>query len=130
MDKVIVYLDDAAYAAGRLAHTAGTHWILVACAPRMTHRASKWVSHSARENWRSRWADKLFAQLVPQLQAAGHEVTTVMARGPLPQLLHELSAEHGQARVVDMRKPRPQGSEWPGAGKLLGMGAVLLLVAD
>jgi hypothetical protein len=48
-----------------------THWVLVACAPRMTHRISKWVSHSSRENWRAKWADKLFDQVVPPLQARG-----------------------------------------------------------
>ena len=76
MDKVIVYVDDAAYARQVLEPlaapaTAGTiHWVLVACAPRMTHRISKWVSHSARENWRAKWADKLFAAALPLLQAA------------------------------------------------------------
>jgi hypothetical protein len=130
MDKVIVYLDDATDVAQRLVATANTHWVLVACAPRMTHRASKWVSHSARESWRSKWAEKLFAQVVPQLRAAGHEVTPVLARGPLPDLVRQLAAEHGPARIVDMRKPRPQPGEWAGAGRLLGMGAALLLVAE
>ncbi|HZY15797.1 MAG TPA: hypothetical protein VFE74_04165, partial [Ramlibacter sp.] len=64
MDKVIVYLDDPAYAHQQLpAGGTPTHWVLVACAPRMTHRVSKWVSHSARENWRVKWADKLFGQV-------------------------------------------------------------------
>lgn len=130
MDRVIVYLDDAAYAAARLAGTARTHWVLVACAPRMTHRASKWVSHGARESWRSRWSEKLFAQLVPQLRAAGHEVTPVLARGPLPDLARQLAAEHGTARIIDVRKPKPQPGEWTGAGRLLGMGAALFLVAE
>ena len=85
MDKVIVYVDDAAYARQVLEPltapaTAGTiHWVLVACAPRMTHRISKWVSHSARENWRAKWADKLFAQLQPWLRAEGAPISTVLA---------------------------------------------------
>src|SRR6476659_669829 len=51
MQKVIVYLDDPAYARQQMPGAAAgpTHWVLVACAPRMTHRISKWVSHSARE---------------------------------------------------------------------------------
>ena len=71
MEKIIVYLDDAAYAQQQLAPMSSrrqptarrqaTHWVLVACAPRMTRRISKWVSHSARENWRAQWAEKLFA---------------------------------------------------------------------
>jgi hypothetical protein len=44
----------------------------------MTHRISKWVSHSARENWRAKWADKLFAQVVPGC-ARGDAVTPVLA---------------------------------------------------
>lgn len=90
MDKVIVYVDDAAYARQVLEPlaapaTAGTiHWVLVACAPRMTHRISKWVSHSARENWRAKWADKLFAQLQPWLRAEGAPISTVLAKGRCP----------------------------------------------
>lgn len=71
MDKIIVYVDDADHAQQLLAPLAAKepasqrHWVLVACAPRMTHRVSKWVSHSARESWRNKWADKLFAQIIP-----------------------------------------------------------------
>lgn len=133
MDKVIVYLDDPACARQQL-HAAGepTHWLLVACAPRMTHRISKWVSHSARENWRTRWADKLFAQVVPPLRARGDAVTPILARGPLTELTRSLMAEHGATRVIDVRRPRCEGGEgerWtPGA--LLGLGAMLVLSGD
>lgn len=135
MDKVIVYLDDPAYARQQwpAANDAPTHWVLVACAPRMTHRISKWVSHSARENWRAKWADKLFGQVVPPLRARGDAVTPVLARGPLPELTRELMAEHGTARVLDVRRPKPQdgsdGSRWA-PGTLMGFGAVLLLSFD
>ncbi len=60
MDKIIVYVDDADHAQQLLAPLAAKepahqrHWVLVACAPRMTHRVSKWVSHSARESWRNK----------------------------------------------------------------------------
>ena len=130
MDKVIVYLDDAAYARAQLpAGAQPTHWLLVACAPRMTHRISKWVSHSARENWRAKWADKLFAQVVPALQERGDTVTPILARGPLPELTRALLAEHGEARVIDARRPKSVGGgdamQWsPGA--ILGFGAWLL----
>ena len=58
---LFLFVDDAAYARDQLrlhvpanpAPAGSVHWILVACAPRMTHRISKWVSHSARENWRA-----------------------------------------------------------------------------
>ena len=135
MDKVIVYLDDPAYAREQMpaVGAAPTHWVLVACAPRMTHRISKWVSHSARENWRAKWADKLFEQVIPALRARGDTVTPVLARGPLPELTRSLMAEHNTARVVDVRRPKANdrgdfGRWTPGA--LLGLGALLMLSLD
>ncbi|MFI4928549.1 MAG: hypothetical protein ACHP7E_12840 [Burkholderiales bacterium] len=135
MQKVIVYLDDPGYARQRLAGAgaARTHWELVACAPRMTQRSSKWVSHSARENWRSRWAAKLFEQVVPFLEGRGDEVTPVLARGPLPELTRSLMAEHRTESVLDARRPRQDGpgdrGHWaPGA--LMGLGALLFLACD
>jgi hypothetical protein len=98
----------------------------------MTHRISKWVSHSARENWRAKWADKLFEQMVPLLQARGDTVTPILARGPLPELTRSLQAEHGAVRVLDVRRPKSPGSDalrWaPGA--LLGFGALVLFSFD
>ena len=130
MDKVIVYVDDPAYARQQLPAPAGipTHWVLVACAPRMTHRISKWVSHSARENWRAKWADKLFDQVIPPLQARGDPVTPVLAKGPLPELTRVLMAEYGTARVLDVR--RPKAPENGGPGMLMGLGALLFLAFD
>ena len=127
MEKVIVYLDDPAYARQQLpAGAAPIHWVLVACAPRMTHRISKWVSHSARENWRAKWADKLFDQVIPALHARGDAVTPVLARGPLPELTRSLMAEHGTARVIDVRRPKtPEPPERWTPGALRGMGVLL-----
>jgi hypothetical protein len=131
MDKVIVYLDDPAYARQQMPAQPDepTHWVLVACAPRMTHRISKWVSHSSRENWRAKWADRLFEQVVPGLRARGDAVTPVLARGPLPELTRTLMAEHGTQRVIDVRRPRGEdgsGSRW-GPGAVLGLGALFFL---
>src|SRR6476620_8883766 len=132
MQKVIVYLDDPAYARQQMPGAAAgpTHWVLVACAPRMTHRISKWVSHSARENWRAKWADKLFGQVIPPLQERGDAVTPVLAKGPLPELTRLLMAEHGTERVLDARRPKapdgPTPSQWSAGGTLLGLGALLL----
>lgn len=118
MDRVIVYVDDAAYAHQVLAPlfareaAAPTQWVLVACAPRMTHRISKWVSHSARENWRTKWADKLFAQILPGLRGPANSVTTVVAKGPLVELTEQLQAAQPQAaQVVDARRPKSEAPE-------------------
>lgn len=138
MDRVIVYVDDAAYAqqvleplfAAQQGAASQTQWVLVACAPRMTHRISKWVSHSARENWRTKWADKLFAQIVPALRVPARSVTTVLAKGPLNELTDQLqSAQPCAAQVVDARRPKsdPEAQDrsdrrWssPRPGTLLG----------
>ena len=142
--RVIVYVDDAAYAQQVLAPLcareaiAPTQWVLVACAPRMTHRISKWVSHRARENWRDKWADKLFAQLLPGLTTGGSTVTTVLAKGPLAELTQQLQTELGAARVVDARRPKLDAAEPPHMppapslqgtlpGLLTGLGAWLAL---
>ena len=117
MDKIIVYVDDAAHAQQLLAplvsrsSAAHQHWVLVACAPRMTHRVSKWVSHSARESWRTKWADKLFAQIITGAGLPSTQVTTVLAKGPLAELTEQLQADlHTNggrtAPVMDARKPR------------------------
>lgn len=150
MDRIIVYVDDGAHALQQLAPMMSarpggrrTHWIVVACAPRMTQRIGKWVSHSARENWRAKWATKLFAQLVPGLEQAGDQVTPVLAKGPLPKLTAQLLAEHGAARTLDARRPKlgvdlppvvekpshdPTG--WNLPGPVLSLGAVLFLAAE
>lgn len=152
MEKIIVYLDDAAYAQQQLAPmTAGpgdaepaTHWILVACAPRMTQRISQWVSHAARQNWRAKWAEKQFGRIVPHLTQRGDSVTTLLAKGPLPQLSRRLSCEHATSKVLDARRPKfgqdlqpvtadqPTGKQerWSVPGAVLGMGAVLVLAAE
>ena len=135
MHKVIVILDDAAYAHRQMPPGDGSpvHWVVVACAPRMTHRISKWVSHSSREHWRSKWADRLFEQLVPPLEARGDLVTPVLARGPLPELMRALMDEHATEQVIDVRRPKlpdpPSANRWqPGA--ILGLGALLLFSLD
>lgn len=153
MDRVIVYVDDAAYAQQVLAPLLGreasarTHWVFVACAPRMTHRISKWVSHSARENWRAKWASKLFDQMVPALQIPAAQVSTVVAKGPLAELTDQLqSSGPVQATVVDARRPKvdapaPQaaaraaGQRWspvPGAlgSVLAGFGVLWMLALE
>ncbi|MDP1656183.1 MAG: hypothetical protein Q8K91_10430 [Hylemonella sp.] len=114
MDRIIVYLDDAEFARHQLARlNAGTadcpqatHWILVACPPRMTRHMSKWVNHAARQNWRNKWANKLLTQVSAGLQARGDTVTAVLADGPLDELALALQTRLGMARVLDARRPK------------------------
>ncbi len=114
MDTLIVYVDDAHYAktilTPLLGSPAGTRWILVACAPRMSRRIGKWLSHSSRENWRDKWCEKLFSQITPTLltQRSDAQVRLeyVVAKGPLPELTEHLHSHFGAARVVDARRPK------------------------
>jgi hypothetical protein len=125
---IVVLLDDAGYARQQLApRPSGTgdmqqqRWILVACAPRMTHRVSKWVSHGAREHWRSKWAHKLFGELDGWLVEHHPDAERVLARGPLPELLEDLQADE----VLDLRRPKgglptQEPGHQPGSGRVLG----------
>jgi hypothetical protein len=153
MEKIILYVDDAAYARDFLARRAPDaqaaggprHWVVVACAPRMTHRISKWVSHSARENWRAKWFAKVQEQVLPLLLSEqGSQVTPVLAKGPLTDLTQRLKLEHGAAAVVDARRPKigvdlepvspevtpPGQTGWALPGAVLGMGALLVLANE
>ena len=146
METIIVYVDDADYAqlplqeALQLPNAHKAHWILVGCAPRITHRVSRFVSNRARENWRTKWAERLFQDYGAFFAAQGVKLTTVLAREPLPQVLKALQAEHGEtAQIMDMRRPKMQEATAPVAapfpvmsklaGTLTGIGtlwAVLL----
>lgn len=115
MDTIIAYVDDADYALQRLAlvleETSGgnrqaVQWILVACPPRMSRHINKWVSHTARENWRNKWADKLFKLITPQLLVRKGKVITLLSGGPLMEMTQELQMKYGTARVLDMRRPK------------------------
>ena len=113
MEKTILYVDDAAYARQLLeqrlaeASAAPVHWGVVACAPRMTHRISKWVSHSARENWRAKWFAKTMDQLQPMLLEGGKAVTAQLATRPLLETTQQLRVQHGAAaQVFDARRPK------------------------
>lgn len=129
MDNVIVYLDDAAHAVQFLlplmttgAGRSPTRWIVVGCAPRVTQRASKWVTNSARESWRGKWADKVFSQVLPVLQRDGDIVVTHLRRSALCEQTESLIRDYGGARVLDARRPKfdpdlqPVTDSWINAG--------------
>jgi hypothetical protein len=109
MDTYIVYLDDAEYAKHELAKVLHQpqikRFILVACAPRMTRRIGKWLSHSSRENWRDKWCEKLFSQFVPMIRREDH-VFCEVANGPLPEYTQMLLRDLGGAQVLDVRRPK------------------------
>ncbi|AKJ26784.1 hypothetical protein [Caldimonas brevitalea] len=113
MKKIVVLLDDAAHAqqhlVSRLCEVQGERCILVACAPRLTHRASKWMSHGSREHWRSKWAAKLFGQMRPWLERQGVEAEAHLAKGPLQELMQELEPDE----LIDVRRPKLETAAEP-----------------
>lgn len=111
MQTVIVYVDDAQHALLQLPQARGgesgaRRWVLIGCPPRVTHHVSRWVTRSARESWRSKWAHKLFSQLVPALGRPGDEVITCIGENNLQAQSEAFLREHQQARIVDARRPR------------------------
>ncbi len=80
-------------------------WVLIACAPRMTHRISKWVSNSTREQWRDKWTARLFNELVPHFRSSGCRIYTEVAKGPIVEITEEL-LRVGPAEIVDLRRPK------------------------
>ena len=109
LDTFIVYLDDAEHAKRELEHVLRQpqikRFVLVACAPRMTRRIGKWLSHSARENWRDKWCEKLFSQFVPMIRREDH-VFCEVATGPLPEYTQMLLKDLAGAQVLDARRPK------------------------
>jgi hypothetical protein len=113
MDNIIVYVDDAVYALQMLQPMCPansvrnpTRWIVVGCAPRVTNHASRWVTNSARESWRGKWAEKTFSRLLPLLQQDGDTVVTQIAQTTLHKQTESLMREYGAARVLDARRPK------------------------
>ncbi len=155
MDKIIVYINDAAHALEKMAPMnspadtlgtaqASTTWILVACPPLLSRHASKWLTRRAREAWRADWSDRLFGQVVPTLRNASGSVQTLVAQTPLVYMTTRLLREHGPARVMDARltlfgqdlmpvtENQPVGkiSRWTVPGALVGMGTVMALASE
>jgi hypothetical protein len=144
MNKTVILVDDAAHTRARLTalldaqtsplRVAPGELVLVGCAPRMTHRVSKWVSHGAREHWRTKWARKLFDELTPWLQAQGLPAQCILAKGPIEDLVSELRA----SQVIDARRPKaPEPADavretaprpaWRSAMVIFGLGTLFAL---
>lgn len=110
MEKIAVFVDDAEHARHLLAPllapaAAPVQWYVIGCAPRLTHRIGKWVSHSQREHWREHWLRELRRQLEPVLRGAAAEWQ--VARGPLEPLAQRLRTRVGaDLRVLDARRPK------------------------
>ena len=152
MDKIIVYINDATHALEKMAPmnnqtepgSPSTQWIVVACPPRLTRHASKWLTFKARESWRTKWCDELFSKVVPSLTTGNNSVQTTVAQTPFVEMTARLLREHGPARVMDARlalvgqdlapitanQPVGKVSRWTVPGALVGMGTVMALASE
>jgi len=111
VEKIAVFVNDAAHARHllqpMLKGADPVHWIVIACPPTLTRHIGRWVSHSAREQWRERWASELFEALAPELRAAaGSKVERQLAKRPLIDVSRRLEARLGMVRLLDARRPR------------------------
>lgn len=114
MERMAVFFDDVDHARRLLEPMLAkgndpSLWVMVACAPRMTHRIGKWLSHSARNHWRTQWAEQQRQALEPALLArsANTRFEWTLAKGPLPAVTQRLRQQHGHAlRVLDARRPK------------------------
>ena len=98
MDKIIVYVDDADHAQQLLAPLAakgpppaplGAGGL---CAAHDAPRQQMGEPQRPR-NWRNKWADKLFAQIIPGAGLQPSQVTTVLAKIPLAELTEQLQSQ-------------------------------------
>lgn len=117
MENIIVFIDDADYAIKLLEPMlpqqihSPTRWVLVGCAPRVTRHISKFVTQSARAGWRGSWADKVFAQVAPQLQNQARPQDSVITQVAPPRqslcvLTSELTRQYSARHVLDARRPK------------------------
>lgn len=111
MERIAVFVNDVAAARHilqpMLIGGGPTHWILVACPPTLTRHIGRWVSHSARQQWRERWAADLFGALQPELRAqADSQVETLIAKRPLVEVSARLLARLPHLRLLEARQPR------------------------
>jgi hypothetical protein len=147
MEKIAVFVNDAAHALHILQPMvnggSATHWVLVACPPKLTRHIGRWVAKPAREQWRERWANELFNELAPLLKTqSGSVVEKLVARRTLIDVSARLQTRLNPLRLLDARRPtlgridEPITATQPADGStrwtvpmaaVAGLGAVLAL---
>ncbi len=148
MENIIVVLDDAAHALNQVLpmrkSEGATHWIVVACPPRLTRHISRWVNQGSRNAWRKRWAQELLAKVQPELTRSGDTCELRLLDGKLSDMTEGLQKEFALARVLDARRPKvgqdlepatasqPTGpsSSWVLPGGTAALGAMIILAAE
>jgi hypothetical protein len=148
MENIIVVLDDAEHALNQVLpmrkEGVSTHWILVACPPRLTRHISRWVNQGSRNAWRKRWSQELLSKVQPELVRNGDTCELRLLSGKLSDLTESLQKEFALARVLDARRPKvgqdlepatanqPSGpsTTWVLPGGTAALGAMIILAAE
>jgi len=118
METIAVFVNDAAHARQLLQpmldSATPVHWVIVACPPTLTRHIGRYVSKSARRQWRERWAQCVWTQLEPALKAcAGSVVERQVAHRPLADVSTRLIARLPGLRMLDARRPRLGADDEP-----------------
>lgn len=111
METIAVFVNEVGFARHVLqpmAQSQGpTHWVLVACPPKLTRHIGRWVSHAAREQWRDRWAADLFVEIEVVLKLSpGSKVEKLLAKRPLVDVSARLQSRFSGIRLLDARQTR------------------------
>lgn len=118
MEKIAVFVNDAQHARHMLQPLLNgegpVHWIVVAYPPTLSRHIGRWVSQSAREQWRQRWAADCFAQIEADLKAnPRNKFEKILATRPPIEMAGRLEARLGSLRLLDARRSRLGKPEEP-----------------
>ena len=148
MENIIVVLDDAQHALNQVLpmrqEGKRTHWVLLACPPRLTRHISRWVNQGSRQAWRKRWSQELLAKVESELTRHGDTCELRILDGKLIEMTEQLQKEFALARVLDARRPKvghemepataSQPTDASGAWALPGgtaaLGAMIILATE
>ncbi len=118
MKTMIVYVDDTAHtlkmlqpmlpSSSKATALPPMHWVVMGCAPHVTHDISKWVSKEALALWRQDWADAALGQIEAFLKESGCTVSKQLTNFKLPLIAQTeaLTLQHGQVQILDARRPK------------------------
>ena len=148
MENIIVVWDDATHALNQVLpmrkEGVRTHWILLACPPRLTRHISRWVNQGSRNAWRKRWAQDLLGKVQPALTEQGDTCELRVLNGPLMEMTAALQKEFALARIMDARRPKAgqelepatanqpanPGAAWALPGGTAALGAMIILATE
>ncbi len=120
MDRIAVFVDDSEHARRILypyiqSTAQETEWLVVACAPRLPHRVSRWLTREQCSRSRLDWVARLRSELEPTFgNRCSDSVEWLSPTGRLALTSDSLRSKYGTSlRMLDARKGRPGRSAEP-----------------